>query len=240
MGRHKRPILRCLRWIQRSPTLAPLTAFRSRRGAAEMRPAGRGESALRVLGRCQRSPPCNAGSLAGHDQDVDDRRARFERLWQDYAPAVAAYARRRAEADAAEDAVADTFLIAWRRLERVPDNALPWLYGVARRTLANQRRTQTRRTALVERLDLELPPIATGSTDSRVLEALAMLGERDRELLLLIAWEGLRPAEAAAALGWSAVATRVQLHRARGRFAAALAALEPAHPRAEPNPKEAR
>jgi RNA polymerase sigma-70 factor, ECF subfamily len=171
---------------------------------------------------------------------VDERRAHFERLWNSNAPAVIAYVRRRAPADAVDDAVADTFLVAWRRLERVPDNALPWLYGVARRTLANQRRAQNRRGALVERLAFELPASKPDSPDSRVFEALAMLSEGERELVMLIAWEGLTPGEAAVALGSSAVATRVRLHRARTRLAAALSALERPLARVEPNPKEAR
>lgn len=171
---------------------------------------------------------------------MDARRSRFERLWYEHAGAVIAYVSRRAPADAVDDAVAETFLVAWRRLERVPDNALPWLYGVARRALANQRRGQTRAVALVERLALERPRVVVDVADSRVLEALAILAEGDRELLMLIAWEGLQPDEAAASLGVSAVATRVRLHRARRRFAAALSALERPLARVDPNPKEVR
>jgi RNA polymerase sigma-70 factor (ECF subfamily) len=171
---------------------------------------------------------------------VDDQQARFERLWHDYAPAIAAYVRRRAPVDLVEDAVAETFLVAWRRLDRVPNDPLPWLYCVARRTLANQRRGLARRGALRRRLDLELPPVTNDDADPRVFEALATLSEPDRELLLLVAWEGLTTAEAAACVGSSAIACRVRLHRARARLAAALGDLEPAPPRAEPNPKEAR
>jgi RNA polymerase sigma-70 factor (ECF subfamily) len=174
------------------------------------------------------------------NQGVDESRARFERLWREFAPAVAAYVRRRAPADVAEDAVAETFFVAWRRLDRVPDDVLPWLYGVARRTLANQRRSEARRVALGKRLDLELPAVTDERADPSVVEALAALGERDRELLMLVAWEGLTPTEAAVALGTSAVACRVRLHRARGRLAAALAARESAPPLPEPHPKEAR
>lgn len=183
---------------------------------------------------------CNVRGLAGNKGDVEDRRARFERLWHQYAPAVAAYARRRASADVVDDAVAETFLVAWRRLDHVPHDALPWLFGVARRTLANQRRAEARRTALAERLDLQPPAVTNEHPDRRVLEALGTLGDLDRELLMLVAWEGLTPAEAAIALGSSAVACRVRLHRARARFAAALATLEAATPRPLPNPQEAR
>lgn len=171
---------------------------------------------------------------------MDERRTRFERLWNCHAPAVIAYVRRRAPAGAVDDVVADTFLVAWRRVERVPENALPWLYGVARRTLANQRRTQNRRVALLERLALEPPPLTPETTDSRVLEALAMLSEREREILMLIAWEGLTPGEAPSALGPSAGVTRVRLHRARHRLAAALSALERPRAPVDANPKEAR
>jgi len=168
---------------------------------------------------------------------VDERRARFERIWWDCASAVAAYVRRRAPADAVEDAVAETFLVAWRRLDRVPGEPLPWLYGVARRTLANQRRSQARRAALTTRLRLELPAVATDLGDERILDALGALTERDRELLTLVAWEGLTCAEAAIALGSSPVACRVRLHRARRRLAVAL---DHAAPRLGTTPKEAR
>lgn len=167
-----------------------------------------------------------------------DERARFEQLWRDHAPAVVAYTRRRAEADIAEDAVAETFLVAWRRLDRVPDNALPWLLGVARRALANQRRAQVRRAALLDRLDLSMPAVTTDNSDRGVLEALATLSERDRELLMLVGWEGLSPAEAAAALGSSPIACRVRLHRARTRLAAALYAVEMTLGRSKATTKE--
>src|SRR4029450_2647016 len=65
-------------------------------------------------------------------------------MFRECYPVVRAYARRRAAPDAAQDVVADTFLVAWRRLEDVPEDALPWLYGVARRVLANQRRSAAR------------------------------------------------------------------------------------------------
>jgi RNA polymerase sigma-70 factor, ECF subfamily len=166
-----------------------------------------------------------------------DRRDRFERLWRECAPAVAAYARRRAAPHAAEDAVAETFLVAWRRLERVPAEPLPWLYGVARRSLANQRRGQARRQALGARLEHELElPAVEEPRDLRLLDALATLRDRDRELLLLVAWEGLTPTEAAVALGSTPVACRVRLHRARRRLAAAL---DPAPQHVETTPKEA-
>src|SRR5579875_424258 len=84
---------------------------------------------------------------------ADDRRARFEQLFAANHRAVHAYVRRRAPA-AVDDVVADTFLVAWRRLDTVDDDALPWLLGVARRQVANHLRAQRRRDALTLRLKL--------------------------------------------------------------------------------------
>jgi DNA-directed RNA polymerase specialized sigma24 family protein len=80
------------------------------------------------------------------------RGERFEGLFRENYPLVRAYALRRAAPEAAQDVVADTFLVAWRRLEDVPDDALPWLYGIARRVLANQRRSADRSAALERRV----------------------------------------------------------------------------------------
>jgi RNA polymerase sigma-70 factor (ECF subfamily) len=125
---------------------------------------------------------------------------------------------------------AETFLIAWRRLDEVSELELPWLYGVARRVLANDVRSERRRGALVERASLHSPPVPATPSDPKLADALARLGDRDRELLLLIAWEGLTPAEAAAAIGCSRPAARVRLHRARKRLADELERAE-AHSR---------
>jgi RNA polymerase sigma-70 factor (ECF subfamily) len=141
---------------------------------------------------------------------------------------VLAYALRRADRSTAEDVVAETFAIAWRRMDDVPDPPLPWLLGVARRVLANLQRGERRRRALVERLRRE--PAAAAQVppgdDGRVAAALAALAERDREALLLHAWEGLDNAAASTVMGCSAAAFAVRLHRARERFARALAELD--------------
>jgi RNA polymerase sigma-70 factor, ECF subfamily len=147
---------------------------------------------------------------------------RFERLFRSHYAAVVSYVRRRARADAVDDVVAETFLVAWRRLGKVPDNELAWLLGVARNVLATQRRSALRR----EALGLQLTGAggepeaieAGGRLDGRVSDALARLGLKDREALLLIAWDGLSPAEAALALGEAPGTFRVRLHRARGRL----------------------
>jgi RNA polymerase sigma factor (sigma-70 family) len=161
------------------------------------------------------------------------REERFEGLFRANYAAVRAYALRRTSPDAAQDVVAETFLVAWRRLDDVPADALPWLYGVARRVLANQRRTASRGAALEQRLSGSTPPAASpdpgdSAGDAELLRlALGRLSERNREALTLVAWHGLSGARAARAAGCSRAAFAVRLHRARARLAAELAALEP-------------
>lgn len=157
-----------------------------------------------------------------------DREKRFRRLCEAHTAAVFAYALRRTSREDAADVVAETFLVAWRRLDDVDDaSALPWLYAVARRTLLSQRRATQRQYAIAERVaaaePAELADIWEASVGSRRLfEALAGLGEKEREVLLLSAWEELSGAEAARVLGCSATAYRIRLHRARARLRARL------------------
>jgi RNA polymerase sigma factor (sigma-70 family) len=161
------------------------------------------------------------------------RDERFERLFRENYAAVRAYALRRPPGDVAQDLVADTFLVAWRRIDDVPGDALPWLYGIARRVLANERRSAGRRAALEQRL--ATAGAAAGSGDAGeslgdaelVRTALAGLSDRHREALMLVAWQGLSRARAARAAGCSAATFAVRLHRARARLAAELASLEP-------------
>ena len=160
----------------------------------------------------------------------DDAHTRFQALFEAHRVAIFAYARRRVDADAAADVVADTFLVAWRRLDAVPDDALPWLYGVARKVVANQLRAARRADALVDRLVGDHAAAAEHvahacAPDPRVLAlhaALARLGERDREALRLVAWEGLDAERAARAAGCTRATFAVRLHRARRRLAAAM------------------
>ncbi|HEV2999433.1 MAG TPA: RNA polymerase sigma factor [Solirubrobacteraceae bacterium] len=162
------------------------------------------------------------------------RRARFERLYDAHYAPVLAYALRRSERSVAHDVAAETFLVAWRRLDDVPADAAPWLYGVARRVLANERRGAGRRAALAERLrqlPARRPPgeALEGAGSGSLAEALARLPERDREALMLVAWEGLSTAQAARAMGCAPAALRVRLHRARRRLARALDDLQSPH-----------
>jgi RNA polymerase sigma factor (sigma-70 family) len=155
------------------------------------------------------------------------RNERFEALFTSYGPDIVAYCGwRTISASDAQDAVAETFLTAWRRLDEVPDGdaARVWLYATARRVLANQRRSSRRRAALQERLavDASCPqPSAADAGETLVHDALRRLGPRDREVLLLAEWEGLSPAQIAAVLGCLTVTARGRLHRARRRFRAA-------------------
>lgn len=161
------------------------------------------------------------------DQRADAQR--FEKLFRSNYPRVLAYALRRADPALADEVVADTFLVCWRRLDDVPANALPWLLGVARRCLANSRRGAARREALIGRLEAtaERSPIdqLEGISDRPSLAAaFAELSEADRETLRLIAWERLSVPDAAQVVGCSAPAFAVRLHRARRRLAASLRA----------------
>ncbi len=156
--------------------------------------------------------------------------ARFSVLYRRHGRAILAYAlRRTGDPEDAADAVAETFLVAWRRLNEVPiGEARLWLYGVARRVIANQGRAERRRTALGQRLSqslrTELATHAPASAEAAaVLRAMAGLRPDDRELLLLVSWEELTPAQAAKVLDISALAARSRLHRARRRLRALLA-----------------
>jgi RNA polymerase sigma-70 factor, ECF subfamily len=155
---------------------------------------------------------------------MDDRR-RCEQLYRAHADQVHAYARRRSDDHTADEVVAEVFLIAWRRLDAIPREPLPWLLGVARKTLANHRRATSRAAALNARIEATIvTPTGHTGGDHAVLAALATLDPRDQEVLLLIAWEGLRQEEVAVVLGVSRPAVATRLHRARKRLAEALAA----------------
>lgn len=155
-------------------------------------------------------------------------RARLEAAYAAHGRAVLAYAMRRTDPDTANDVLSEVFLAAWRRIDDLPVEPLPWLLGTARRALANQRRGDARRAALSQRIEGAhvgwVPSAADEVTDRAVLDALASLAETDREALLLVAWDGLAPREAAEVLGLRPPAFTMRLSRARRRLAAALEA----------------
>ena len=159
--------------------------------------------------------------------DTAGERERFVALYEAHGAAVLAYARRRVGADEAEDVLAETFLVAWRRRRDVPADALPWLYAVAGNVVRNRARAARRRDALQARMVGAAPAAgADPAPDPKLGEALARLKAIDREALLLTAWEGLTPERAARAAGCSRATFHVRLHRARARLAQALAQIE--------------
>src|SRR5438477_851680 len=114
---------------------------------------------------------------------------RFEQIYEEHREAVRLFVRRRAPEVLVEDVVSETFLVCWRKLDRVPDEPLPWLYAVARKTLANQRRRLAREQR-VGAADVVAAAEPEPVGDTVLAAAFAALSERDREVLRLIAWEG--------------------------------------------------
>jgi len=163
-------------------------------------------------------------------QGVAERRERFETVYRELYKPICGYALRRVrEPEDAAEVIAETFATLWRRFDRCPqgDELRPWLFGVARRVIANQRRGERRRSALGERLVEHLDRSAFERVDAAaetgvLAQAFASLGESDRELLSLVAWEGLTREELAVALGTSRAVARLRLHRARKRLREAL------------------
>jgi len=171
---------------------------------------------------------------------------RFGRLYREHGREILGYALRRCtDPEDAADAVAETFLAAWRRLAEVPlgEDGRLWLYGTARFVLANQQRGERRRNRLTEQLRAELRrqlPSEGAGESTGILEALGALEEPDRELLMLVGWEELTPAQAAQVLGVTPLAARSRLHRARRRLRARLEEIGSGEPeRTELEAKEA-
>ncbi len=160
--------------------------------------------------------------IEGHGERVE----RFRVLYDVAYPRVMAYALRRVRSrDDAHDVVAETMLVAWRRLDDIPadQRRIPWMYGVARRVLANQYRATDRRQRLTDRIEHE-PDDANPEFDT-VHEALDALRADDREILTLAAWDDLSNDEIALALSITPSAVAVRLHRARARLTKELARL---------------
>lgn len=167
----------------------------------------------------------------------ETRRRRFEEIYAANHAAITGYVLRRTDSpDDAADVIADTFLTCWRRLGDAPDggDARLWLYGVARRVLANHHRGERRRTALADRLRTDLAAAWRAREYSGELAgitaAFRSLPAADQELLALAAWEGLTTGQIAAVLGCSPNAVRIRRHRARRRFTALLASDQAARP----------
>lgn len=152
---------------------------------------------------------------------VDGGRAgRFEELFNANHGRVLAYCLRRMHSADAHEIAGDVWLVAWRRFEEIPSEPLPWLLGVARKTIANKRRSQKRASATVEKMAREPQWVSEPPTGSsgELLTALSRLSPNDTEVLMLFAWDGLPPREAARVLGCSPATFSVRLHRARRRL----------------------
>lgn len=158
--------------------------------------------------------------------------ARFLRLYEAHLERVYAYFKRRTDTTSAQECTADTFLVAWRRLEVIPEGKeLQWLYGVARRVLANRRRSARRAGRLADKLaTVGTNPGPTPETivvrrqeDEELLAAVERLRPQDQELLRLAAWEELPHADIARLLGCSRHAVDQRLYRATKRLSRELA-----------------
>jgi RNA polymerase sigma factor (sigma-70 family) len=172
--------------------------------------------------------------VCGHDAGVipessPTREARFTRLYEQHYETVRRYVWRR-DPVLTDDVVAETFLVAWRRLDEVPEQAAPWLIGVARNVRRNARRSARRQQAVSARLADAVPALvgADAPREAAAIEAaLRSLAARDREVLLLAVWDQLDRAQIAEALGCTKANASLRLHRARRRFARALAVQRP-------------
>lgn len=164
--------------------------------------------------------------MAHHDGD------RFRDLYREHYAAVFGYCLRRVERDLANDLTSETFAVAWRRRDSVPDDklALPWLYAIASKAIANHRRAGRRKGSLHRKLRwlAHQPDIGPEAQvirrveDAAIVEAVGNLRPADREVILLSAWEGLSAPQIARSVGISVSAAEKRLTRAKHRFRAEL------------------
>ena len=150
----------------------------------------------------------------------------FAQLYQRHLGSIRSYCRRRLTVDRVDDAVAEIFLTAWRRIDDVPagDEALLWLYRVAYRVIGHEWRSAARRRRLGDRMQSMARPSPLPGIDETsihadecrlVLEAATRLGDSDAEVLRLVAWEQLSISDVADVLGIATNAVNQRLHRAR-------------------------
>ena len=175
------------------------------------------------------TPPTDADLLRGSRRDPDA----FGALYERHAPRVAAFLARRVGGPAAEDLLAEVFTAAFAgRLRVVPHesgSALPWLYGIAHNVIRAHLRRRTGTAAEAHQTmdwDAVDDRLDAGARRSELQAALMSLSPGERDLLLLVAWEGLSPAEAGRALGLTPTAARSRLHWARTRAQTSLDSLE--------------
>jgi RNA polymerase sigma-70 factor (ECF subfamily) len=153
-------------------------------------------------------------------------------MYQELYPRVLAYATGMVGRQTGEDITSETFTVAWRRWQDLPESRLPWLLGVARNLIREFRRKNARQYELAvaegRRIATETGDIAVDVAErTTVLRALADLPDADREVLTLLAWHGLSQADAARVLHCSTATLSVRVHRARQRLTRAMAAASP-------------
>ena len=166
------------------------------------------------------------GEAQGRDKDW------FTDLYHDNYRMLLAYARRRVDEQTADEVLAETFLVAWRRRDEVPEGfERAWLFGVARNTILTAARSARRLVNLRSKIRSATPqswndsPVDVGDRAGALLPALRTLREADREILMLVAWEELSHAEIGRAMGISPNAVAIRVHRARKRLADRMTAL---------------
>ncbi|BCY15507.1 RNA polymerase sigma factor [Actinoplanes sp. L3-i22] len=152
---------------------------------------------------------------------------RFRALHRDTFADLLRFVERRVPPDEAEDVVSTVFMTAWRRLDELPEDTRPWLFAVARKTMANQTRGWLRRRALdvrLMRVEVQHAPDGAGAAADRVDLAAAWrsLSAADREVLALVAFDGLTAEQAATVLGCRRSTFAMRLSRARTRLQTAL------------------
>jgi RNA polymerase sigma-70 factor (ECF subfamily) len=160
------------------------------------------------------------------------RRARFEAIWVEHSPRVRAYCIRRVPSHEADDVCAEIFLVIWRRIDRIPPppDTLRYIYGVAGKVVSNHTRSFRRRSRLDERLrNLGVAPpadpaflVVQGSDDAQVATAVRKLSHRDREIVMLYAWEDLPREDIAEIMGMTKAAVDQRIHRAYKKLARVL------------------
>jgi RNA polymerase sigma-70 factor (ECF subfamily) len=160
------------------------------------------------------------------------KKTHFESIYADHMLQVLAYCARRTRSADAADACAETFLVAWRRIDHVPPDsqALPYLYGIASRVVSNQLRSLNRRSRLDAKLrNLGVAPPVEPSTvvfqnsrDQEVAAAVNRLKPKDREIVMLYAWEDLSRDTIAEMMGMTRAAVDQRIHRSYQKLARRL------------------
>lgn len=162
----------------------------------------------------------------------EQRDAEFSRCFEEEMPRLLRYAQRHVGSELAQDVVAETFQIAWRKWDKLPPQKFPWLVGTARKVIGNHLRATIRRRRLATRLALYIEVTADSTVESsarmEAVHRLAALSELEREALLLVAWDGLASEDAAEVLGISPATFRKRVSRARQSVLAAESAQETA------------